>query len=573
MKFLKKTIIITLLGTGIYPINSLFAMMDPSTPDRGLTASLLKTSGAPRSNPSSPGRLSLNLVVDEATPLTGGAITVEADRLVKKLVFTTNSMSVRRREHYTSLALILDTHDEIGRLVQSARSSGDKGLRNTALISSEAFTDLQKLEKALRKMIHLTWGALMLEGEDLERFRAVKSAPFLYDKRGFEGTYKSFGRVKETKARPVTVYSFPDSGDTYRYVRQIREIATELGIDLTANINLHFHPVEKKFRKKMAEAYHEEFPDTSVEEAYLCMLKIIRFRPENPLITPGVSPVLTDEGEDGFGIAGTPKITPGRRTPATSFASVSPDEKFSTDLPAIRNKIKFNLFMDETIAASIDGGRTRQLILNIVNRLSGIVAPPTFQARTGTMTPRQQTDSKAGDDDIGIEWDPFTHPAFVSIPYNTPLKPTTTAAYRASEAVLRAYWERTEAALTNAERIIRSDRDANARANLDDLVYLVLEERVRNLVAYTLLSIQNCKSREATWSPLVSYMLPKLNIPRGIGNVTYPWTTREISETEKLLPVKRDHTMSNVFSQYPLGTSDTEVGIHILEALTAEFER
>jgi hypothetical protein len=81
-------------------------------------------------------------------------------------------------------------------------------------------------------------------------------------------------------------------------------------------------------------------------------------------------------------------------------------------LQSARNHLKFRLFMNEGTARSIDEGRTRQLIINIVNRLNGIVSavPP---ATKGMVTSADETT---------LEIDPFSHRDFISIPYGTPIK-------------------------------------------------------------------------------------------------------------------------------------------------------
>ncbi|MBY0463275.1 MAG: hypothetical protein K2Q34_08865, partial [Alphaproteobacteria bacterium] len=413
MKFSGKVALFALLTIAVQSLCSLNAMDD--SPDRTGNP-LLKNEYGTMGTTSPRGILKFP-AADETTPLTGEAITREASRILtdNQRLFTTSSMAqAGRRVHYTTLGGILNAHDEIGRLVQSANNQG--GLRNTALIPSDTFTALQKLEKALRKMIHLTWGALMLEGEDLVRFRAEKSAPYLYGKRGFEGTYKAwYGAIKETQTRPATVYSFPDDGNTHIYVAQIRQIADAVDIDLDAQINLHFHPIEKEFRKKMAEAYIEEFPGTPMEQAYVCMLKILAERKSG---------------------ASSLHATPERGSVnAADSSSDTPQQRLLGDIIPVRNELKFKLLMNEGTAASLDGGQTRQLIIDIANRLSGSGRPATVSASLlGAGDDSDGGEGKEADELIAPRRDPFMHRDFLRIPYGSPLKPTTTAGYMASQA-------------------------------------------------------------------------------------------------------------------------------------------
>ncbi|MBY0281521.1 MAG: hypothetical protein K2W94_05110 [Alphaproteobacteria bacterium] len=584
MKFLRKTTLFALLTITAQSLCSLHAMdetTDRNAKDPLLTNQVGALVGVSKDSGTFPN------VVDPATPLKkptkaqftkAGDVTTEATRILGEghRLFTTSSLRTTGRQvHYTTLGGILNIHDELENLVNGAKVYGD--LRT--LIAADTFTSLQKLERGIRKMIHLIWGALMLEGDDLTQFREEKSAPYLFNREGFERTYKTwYGQVKETETRPATVYSFPDNSDPRIYVQQIRTIAELLNIDLDARLTLPFHPVEKEFRKKMAEAYVEDHPSATLDEAYTCMLRILAERKSTASSHNG-SPVPSTSPVSGMASTANPLLV-----------GETPLQKLLEELIPVRNKMKFYLIMDPTTATKLDGGETRQLIHNIVSRLNGDAGSASLLQTDGALTSpsgtrTDRTSANASVDDVvdsevenitKPQRDPFMHPDLVSRPYGSPLKPITTAGYRGSQASLKAYWERTEAILAKAVRMVESNeafsKIISSRSSHDMISQGTppLDARVRRLLADTLhvVYLYNKSNPETKWPSVVTTMLEDSHLNISRGRATYVGDIRELSAhfAESLRP-STDNPL------YPMGGTEAEVGTFLIEALMDHYEK
>ena len=372
-------------------VQNLWSMDDytrmPPSPLRGLAAE--KPAGSPgKTTPLLDKRERSSFGATDVASL--GDITAEARRLSNLVIFTTNALQ-RGKSITTSLNKILDAHDELIRLLESAKAM-KSDITNKKVIPKDIFNHLKVQEKALRKVIHLTWGALMLHDEgDIGEFRKEKKAPFLFNGQGFE----------QKTPRELTRYSFPDRGDTRVYVAQIREISRILNIDMNAEFNLHFDPIAKEIRKKMVKAYEEDTRTNG--DGYLCM---------RSLLMPGRS-----ESVGGYDESGPSK--------SVDRGSVeSPDPISSDEMSRASNLIKFKLFMNEFIAREIDGGRARTLILRINDRLRGspdaahglstdgvVMESRVVGASIATSLEEGKDQDEDGSPLVLAGSDPFNHPA------------------------------------------------------------------------------------------------------------------------------------------------------------------
>lgn len=537
MKFLKKAMFFALLPL---IVQNLWGMDDytkiPPTPPRAVARPSSPSKTTPLLDKT--GRSSFGAT--DVFPLTD--ITAEARRLSDVHIFTTNAL--HRNRITTSLNKMLGAHDDLIRLLESAKAMR-LDITNKKVISKDTFNHLKIQEKALRKMIHLTWGALMLHDEgDIGEFRKEKKAPFLFDGQGFE----------QKKPRELTRYSFPDKGDTRVYVAQIREIARILNIDMNAEFNLHFDPIAKEIRKKMVKAYEEDTRTTG--DGYLCMRSLLR---------PGRSE----------SVGGHDEPRPSKSGGRGSVGSLS-DPLSSDEMSRAANLVKFKLFMNETIAREIDGSRVRALILRINDRLRGAYNATEGLSADGVViesraagAPRLE-EGKDQDEDgsplVLAGSDPFNHPAFEALPFGTPFKPITTSAYSSSERILRGYWEKTELILNKAQKMISEDMEIYRR--IAETLNTDLDNRATQLIIGVLWRIQkhvNSLGRtDVRMSPLVTKMLENLNIPAREA----PFYGDSMEELKPSNAATKDEAYN-----YLLGENPADLKMHILDDLEKEFTR
>jgi|GEM_PF-6047415 len=449
-------------------------------------------------------------------------IRAEAAKLARLEIFSQNAIT-RSAEVKTSIQKILKAYEDFNQL--AAAASGQQGGIKKA-IPQKMFATLKKQERALRKVISLIWGGLMLkDAQDIETFKGAKSAPFLFNGKGFEG-------VSADERQPKT-YSFSDAGNTDIHVAQIKAILEEVGYNLETEISLPFHPIETPTRKKMAKQYHEAHQQEPAENLYGFMFGYFKDKPvlvkEQPRTMSPIPSQLDTTSIHSTSTKGS--------LLNVSFSDHGP-QIITED--ALMNAANHQKFMAIVNSKFRKGNPAYDLILKINNRLD----------------PSESSEDK------------FNNPTFNDIAFGTTLKPITTAAYRSKDythasKALQEYWDKTEEILQKAERVIREDSPAANRLKINEIAQYNLNDRAERLIAGILWKIQTMAQGKSgdRLSTLTKKALQNLQVPKSEDLSPY---------NGPLLGLKED-----LGSTYhcPLDEKNSDIRLNILSELTTELEK
>ncbi|MBY0281520.1 MAG: hypothetical protein K2W94_05105 [Alphaproteobacteria bacterium] len=521
MRFLKTVLLSTLLLT-----TSLQNLQAADKTPEGRRESLSR-------RPSMWASIGFGTTIDEET------VKEQAKTIIGKEVFATvsdaNKPGIRTQ---TTLNTLLTAHDELSALVANGLKLNKELSNGTAfkdtndLFLTSRFTKLKQREKSLRIIINLIWGGFMI---DTTADKAVATNPhlrsshLLFQGKGFEGEQSSDFQSPG--------YSFYDDGNSATHVAQIRFIAEAMGIDCNALFYLPFDPNDNGTADTIASSFAGIIDENGPKgNTGFCVLDILKLRK---------SMSDADEADEM------------KSSSSATDSGMDAQSGALAELEMLRNQIKFDLLMDESVAKKLDKGKTRQLVLMIANRLQGSdVSVSSTRGDAGA-----SSDKNSSGDLASPSRNPFAHSEFINMPFGTHLKPTTKAGYMAADSVLQSYWERTEAILASAEGIVSAEGALKAAP---------LDNRVSELFVRTLHVVHNYRKNnpDGHWSNLVTTMLgdSHLHVSRR-GVATY---VGDISELENLFPDTSTLSGSNA-PQY-LFNNQTEMTMYALEALVSEYK-